>query len=121
MILNLSDDARNVMLDALAGLMNGGSLEILSDTQRVLATLRLSNLDAAAAVDGQLELNKIIEEDAAPATGTATVARVLTRTGAEVLSCDVGDRNSDAVIKLTTTTITAGGPVRLDSLQLSMP
>ena len=69
------------MLDALAGLMNGGSLEILSDTQRVLATLRLSN-PAAAAVDGQLELNKIIEEDAAPATGTATVARVLTRTGA---------------------------------------
>jgi hypothetical protein len=31
MILNLSDDAGNVMLDALAGLMNGGSLEILSD------------------------------------------------------------------------------------------
>src|SRR5262249_18136149 len=54
MILNLSDDAGNVMLDALAGLMNGGSLEIVSDTQRVLATLRLSNPDAADAVDGQL-------------------------------------------------------------------
>jgi len=72
-------------------------------------------------VDGVLELNPITEEPVAPATGTATVARVLTRTGAEVLSCDVGDRNSDAVIKLTTTTITAGGPVRLDSFQLSMP
>src|SRR5215468_2016442 len=72
-------------------------------------------------VDGVLELNPITEEPVAPATGTATVARVLTRTGAEVLSCDVGDRNSDAVIKLTTITITAGGPVRLDSFQLSMP
>ena len=62
--------------------------------------------------------------DAASATimrRAGELLRVLTRTGAEVLSCDVGDRNSDAVIKLTTTTITAGGPVRLDSFQLSMP
>jgi len=121
MSLNLSDDARNVMLDALAKTMDGGSIEILSDTQRVLAELLLSSPAGAPAVDGVLELNPITEEPVAPATGTATVARVLTRTGAEVLSCDVGDRNSDAVIKLTTATITAGGPVRLDSFQLSMP
>jgi len=67
------------------------------------------------------QLNKITEEDAAPAQGTATFARVLRRDGGEVFSCDVGDLKSDAVIKLSTTTIAAGSPVRLDSFVLSLP
>ena len=79
------------MLDALAGLMNGGSVEILSDTQRVLATLRLSN-----SVCGRSD-------------------------GSEVLACDVGDENSDATIKLTPQKITAGAPVRIQSFKLAMP
>jgi hypothetical protein len=38
-----------------------------------------------------------------------------------VFSCDVGDQNSDAVIKLNTTKIYRDSPVRLASFRLGMP
>ena len=48
-------------------------------------------------------------------------ARVVAADGSEIFSCDVGDENSDAVIKLNTTKIYRGGPVRLKSFRLVMP
>jgi hypothetical protein len=36
-------------------------------------------------------------------------------------SCDVGDENSDATIKLNPVQITRGAPVWLNSFRLSMP
>ena len=120
MSVELSESAANAMLDALAGLMDGGSIELMSD-DRVLAVLRLSNPAAAIAADGELALNEISEEDAAPAQGVATTARILGSDGSEVFACDVCDENSDAVIKLNTTRIFRGGPVRLKSFRLVMP
>jgi hypothetical protein len=111
-IVNLSETASNMMLNALGEWMNGGSLEILSDRQHLLAVLKLSNPAAMEAVGGTIELNEIAE---------SAFARLLRRDGSEVFSCDVGDRNSDAVIKLTTTAINQGGPVRIDSFRLAMP
>jgi len=108
------------MLDALSALMDGGTIELMSD-QRVLAVLKLSSPAAMAAVDGELEFNPIAEEDAALAQGTATGARLVGPDGTEVFLCDAGDENSDAVIKLNTTKIYAGGPVRLSSFRLVMP
>jgi hypothetical protein len=119
-MINLSETASNVMLDALSMLMDGGSIELMSD-QRVLAVLRLSSPATLPAVTGELEFNDIAEEDAALAQGNATAARVIGRDGSEVFSCDVGDENSDAVIKLNTTKIFRGGPVRLKSFRLVMP
>lgn len=107
------------MLDALSALMDGGSIELMSDS-RVLAVLKLSS-PAATAVGRELEFNDIAEEDAALAQGTARSARILAPGGVEVFSCDVGDENSDAVIKLNTTKIYRGGPVRLKSFRLVMP
>ena len=112
MIIQLSEIASNAMLDALASLMDGGSIELSSD-DRVLAVLRLSTPVAEPAIDGELEFREIEEEDAALAQGNATSARILAADGSEILSCDVGDENSDAVVKLNTMTIYRGGPVRL--------
>jgi hypothetical protein len=120
-ITNLSSDAANVALDAIGNMMNGGSLEILSDSGNPLAVLKLSSPAAMPAADGELVLNEIREEDAALATGTATSARIVGRDDVEVLSCDVGDASSDATIKLTPVVITRGAPVRLDSFRLAMP
>ena len=120
MILELSENSGNVMLNALGSTMNGGSIELLDDHQRVLATLSLSVPAAAPASDGALTLNEIYE-DVAPVTGTATFARVLGADGSEVLTCDVGDEESDATIKLTPQKITAGVPVRIQSFKLAMP
>ena len=119
MIVELSETASNVMLEALSELLDGGSIELLSD-QRVLAVLKLSSPAAMPAIDGELEFENIAEEDAALAQGNATGARIVASDGSEILSCDVGDENSDAVIKLNTTKIYRGGPVRLKSFRLVM-
>jgi hypothetical protein len=118
-IIKISDAAANAMLDVLAGIMDGGRIE-LSDNGKVLAVLKLSNPAANDAVGGEVLFNRIAEEDAALAQGVASSARVLAADGSEVLSCDVGDENSDAVIKLNTTRIYRNGPVRLASFRLGM-
>lgn len=120
MILDLSTKSGNVMLDAIARTMDGGSIEILSDSGNVLCVLRLSNPVAADAVDGDLVFAPIREADAI-ANGTAASARIIGRDGEDVFACDCGDRDSDAVIKLTPVVFTRGAPVRIDSFRLAMP
>jgi hypothetical protein len=102
-ILELSEQASNAILDALAIMLDGGSIELLADNGRPLAVLKLSSPATIPAVDGELEFRDIAEEDSALAQGTVTSARIIGMGGIEVLSCDVGDENSDAVIKLNTT------------------
>jgi hypothetical protein len=118
-IVTLSEQASNALLDALAGLLDGGSIELLSDDSRRLAILKLSDPATEAASGGEVVFNKIIEEDAALAQGNAANARILAADGGEVFHCDVGDDNSEAVIKLNTTRIFRGGPVRLTSFRLA--
>ena len=120
MIVNLSEAAGGVMLAAVAGMMDGGSIELLTPDSKVIAVLKLSDLAARIAAGGDLEFNKIHEADAV-LTGEAEFGRVLAADGSEVFSCDVGDENSDAVIKLYPPMIYAGAPVRLNSFRLSMP
>ena len=119
-IVNISEDGANAALDTLGNMMNGGSIELLTGDDGVIATLRLSDPAAMAAVDGELEFNEIAEGEAA-LTGQAASARVVAADGSEVFSCDVGDEDSDAVVKLGTTQISVGAPVRLNSFRLSMP
>ncbi len=120
MILELSEQAGNAILDTLAAMLDGGSIEVMSD-QRILAILRLSDPATMPASGAELEFNAIAEEDAALAQGIATTARIIGADGGEVFSCDVGDENSDAVIKLTgTTKIFRGQSVRLSSFRLAM-
>jgi hypothetical protein len=101
-------------------MMNGGAIELLTGDGGVIATLKLSDPAAQTATGGELEFNEIAEGNAA-LTGQAASARVVAADGSEVFSCDVGDEDSDAVIRLGTTQISAGTPVRLDSFRLSMP
>ena len=119
-MIELSETAGNLMLNALSTLMDGGSIELLADG-RVLAVLKLSSPATEPAIGSELEFLDIAEEDAALAQGTADSARILGPDGSEILRCDVGDANSDAVIKLNTTKIYRGGPVRLSSFRLVMP
>jgi len=120
-VIELASTAADAMLDVLSRLMDGGNIELMADNGRVLAVLKLSSPAAMAAVDGELELNPIAEEDAALAQGNVMSARIVGAAGDEVFSCDVGDENSDAVIKLNTTKIFRGGPVRLASFRVTMP
>jgi hypothetical protein len=120
-IIDLSEDAGNAMLDVLGSMMDGGSIELLTGDGTALAVLNLSNPAAQDASGGQLEFNEIAEEDAALGQGIVTDARIVDQAGELIFACTVGDENSDAVIKLNTTKIFRGGPVRLKSFRLAMP
>lgn len=120
MIVELSDRAKNVMMNALASMMDGGRIELLSDDKVKLAELELSNPATKDASGGEIQFNPIKEEDAAVALGNAAWARVVGKDG-EVALLDVGDPQSDAVLKLNTVNIYPNGPVRIKSLRLVMP
>jgi hypothetical protein len=109
------------MLNTLSSMMDAGSIELRARDQSVLAVLQLSNPATMTAVGGELVFNKIAEEDAALAQGTASSARIVAADGTEIFSCDVGDENSDAVVRLNTTKIFRNGPVRIKSFRLAMP
>lgn len=119
MIIQLSEATSNGLLDRLSEMMDGGRIDILSDDQRKLATLKLGSPATKHALAGELVFNKIGEEDAALARGKATSARILSAGGNEVFSCDIGTAASDAVIKLTDVEIRAGGSVRINSFRLA--
>lgn len=120
MIINLAEPASNAALDAIGRLLDGGSIELLSQNGGVLVTMRLATPATQAAADGEL-LFTTISEGTAAATGEARYGRLLTRNGAEVLSCDAGPEQSDAVIRLTPVLLTRNAPVRLQSFRLAMP
>lgn len=119
-MIELSANASNAMLDELSRLMDGGSIELLSGDGRVLVALKLGDPVAQEAFSGELEFNKITERDATY-TGRAESARIVGADGSEIFSCDVGDENSDAVLKLNPVQITRGAPVQLRSFRLAMP
>jgi hypothetical protein len=120
-MIKLSETVRNAMLDELSRMMDGGSIELLTHDGKILAVLNLSDPATDSAVDGELVFNEIEEEDATRAQGSAFEARIIAADGSEVLSCDVGDESSDAVVKLNSTRIERGGTLELRSFRLVMP
>jgi hypothetical protein len=118
MILDVSGALSDAMLDAVSDMIGDGSLELLSADSELLVTLQLS--DPGAAIDGELEFK--LAPGVAVASGEATSARVLAADGSAAFVCDVGDPNSNCVIKLKPDTqIKKGGVVALDSFRLVMP
>ena len=79
MIVNISEPAADAALDAIGAMMNAGSIELLTGDGDVLATLKLSDPAAEAAVDGELHFNAI-GEGIATARGVAETGRVVAAT-----------------------------------------
>ena len=51
MIVNLAETASNAMLDTIAGMMSGGSIELLADDSKVLVMLKPSSPAAKTDTD----------------------------------------------------------------------
>jgi hypothetical protein len=84
------------MLNAIAGMMDGGSIELLTGNGGVLATLKLSDPAAQTATGDSTRSPR-----ATPRwQDQAATARIVASDGSEVFSCDVGDENSNGVVKL---------------------
>lgn len=125
MQISLSNSARNAMVDTISALIDdareSGAIELLSADGQMLAKLQLSKPCAPKGSAGTTKFYQIKEDPAAKATGMAVQARILDGDGAEVFSCDVSDFKGNAVIRLNSNRIVAGGPVRLNEFILTMP
>lgn len=126
--------ARNAMLDALVARMNLGAgpatLKIYSGVQPasgdtglsgnvLLGTLTFSDPAAPGAVTGIITFSAITEDSSADAANTATWARIQDSDGNNVFDGDVN--TAAAMIVLNTTSIAAGGPIRITSFTITLP
>lgn len=132
--VNIAAATRNPMMDALVARMNLGAgaatLKLYSGTMpanadaalsgnTLLATLTFTDPAAPASASGVVTFSTITEDSSADASATATFARIQDSDGNTVFDCDVNTTGS--VIVLNTTSIVAGGPVRITSFTLTLP
>lgn len=125
MTTNLSATARNAMVNAVASILNGGSIQIRTGSQpasaataatgTLLGTLTLSASAFGSATSGTATANAISDDTSADATGTAGWFRALNSSGTAVLDGAVG-----AELTLNTTAVTAGGVLKITSWTLSV-
>jgi hypothetical protein len=133
-VVGLTDAAAHALLDTLRARMDAGSgpaiVEFytgsrpassnLAATGTLLGTLTFSDPAAPAAASRLLTFSTITEDASADASGTATWARIKDSTGATVFDCDVSAAGGGGLIILNTTSIVAGGPIRITSFTLAM-
>lgn len=123
-VANLSNTSANAEANALAPLMNSGTIQVFSGTQPVnantalsgntlLATLTFGATAFGSAVAGVITANAITSGTAV-ATGTATFARIYETDGTTAVM-DVQVGTSGAYINLNTVSIVTGGLVSVTS------
>lgn len=123
--VNKSDTAANAEANALAPLMNGGTINLYSGTQPVNANTALSGNTLlvsftfgspafGSAVAGVITANAIASATAI-ATGTATFARIQQSNGTVLMDTTVGLAGSGSGINLNSTTIVDGSLIPLNS------
>lgn len=87
--------------------------------QVLLGTVVASDPIATEA-SGVVTFSAMTQDSAADASGTVTWARLLDGDGVAVADFDVSNTGGTGAIKMNTTTIVAGGPVRVDSFVITI-
>lgn len=131
MALALTAALRNAHLDAITAAIGAGAgagvVQIYDGARpasggaatTLLGTVTCSDPAAPAASGGVLTFSAFTEDSSADATGTAAWARIEDSTGAWVTDMDVGTSGSGAELIMNTTSVTTGGPIRIDSGSLT--
>lgn len=126
MAVNYSTTAKNARLNAVAGVIDGGSgpgvIQIGTAGMAVLlATITLDDPCAASASGGVLTFSGFPKSDtSADATGVAAAARIRDSNGNDVITgLTVGQSGSGADLILDTTNIDAGEIVTLNSATIT--
>ncbi len=128
-VINLSDAAANAEANALAPLLNSGTVQFFTGTQpanantalsgnTLLATCTFGSTAFGSAAASVITANAITSGTAV-ATGTATFARLYKTDGTTVVG-DVTVGTSGAGINLNTTSIVTGGLVSLTSFTITV-
>lgn len=126
--------AKNTLAAALIARLDGGAgpaqFRFYTGTQaatpdtaigaQVLLATAVCSDPSATHLDGVITFAAIAEDPSADADGTATWVRVCDSDGNGVLDGDVSNLAGSGFVKLNTTSIAAGGPLRILSAELTI-
>lgn len=135
MTIRTSRTALKAELDALAALLNGGTIQVRTGAQpatpqtaatgTLLATLTFSSPAFGAAADSgnnaQIVANAISDDASADADGTAGWFRALTSGAAAVFDGTVSESGGGGDAIINSDAIQVGGRVRITSLTYTLP
>ena len=132
-IFRLADDEYSAMAQVLVTRLDAPAspayAEVYADTipentstaigaQTKLGTCTLGADPSATNTGGLITFAPITEEDAAIAGGIASFMRIFKGDGTVWADLDIGDLASNATAKMNTTTVVAGGPIRINSFTI---
>lgn len=118
-IADLDSHASNAYAELYDGTIPA-SITIAISGQTKLGTVIMSNDPSATNSGGLITFNAITQDDSADASGTASFLRIFKGDGSIWGDADVGDMASSATAKMNTTTIVAGGPIRINSFTITI-
>ena len=133
----LATATRNAIVNAIAVLIDAGSgpgtINIRSGTQpasandaevgTLLAAIPFNDPSFPGGSGGvnTADVDPVLEDASADATGTATWARIKDSTGATVIDVDVSASGGGGTLQLNTVSIVAAGPVRVTAFTITAP
>lgn len=115
----LSTTARNAMIDALTGLLDGGTIEFQNVSGTVLATLDFDAAAFAAAASGTATANAIVSGTAI--AGTCTKAIFKDSGGTQVIQASVTITGGGGDMTAASVVFTLGETIAISSLTLTQP
>jgi len=122
MMLRLAPVTENALLLVTPSMIDSGDaagiLEICSREGEILVTLTFANPSALEPSDGKIEFAPIAPA-MATASGRAETGRIRNSDGMLIAECDVGSRESGAMIRLNETELTVGTPVAIREFKLA--
>lgn len=119
MAITLADTARNAAANAVCALVNGGTIEILTAADAVLATLTFSATAFANAAAGVATANAITGGTAV--AGTATKYRAKSSGGTVQFSGTVSNTGGSGDIKFASNVWAGGETISITSLTYTQP
>ena len=129
--LKISTAARNAAVDAIATLLNGGTIKVRSgspptnvadaDSGTLLATLTFGSPAFGSGSSGTATANSITSDSSADASADAGHFRLLSSAAATVIQGTAGEAADTPDMVFDEKSIVAGGVVACTSMTLTMP
>ncbi len=119
LITHLDDQATPWYGEVYTGTIPATTAEAIG-AQTKLGTVTGSADPSATHSAGLITFNPIVEDGAADASGVAAFMRIFKGDGSVWADLDLGDLASSATGKLNTTTIVAGGPIRINAFTIAV-
>ncbi len=119
LIADLDAAALPFYAEAYAGALPASPATAIG-AQTKLGTVTGSADPSATNSAGLITFNPIAQDDAADTGGVVSFLRIFKGDGSVWADADVGDLASSATCKMNTTTVVAGGPIRVNAFTIAI-